>query len=137
MSALIALIASTVSLVWRRFSSKASADVEADHVIPGCCGFLGFGERVRVVGVQEDWKIVFIADALDDRGDLSNAEESPLALGGPDQHRHLLSAGGSRDGIQPDEIGDVEMADSGPFSAGFRQAIAKAPHGIFPSAIDI
>jgi hypothetical protein len=57
-----------------------------------------------VVGIQEDWKVVFIADAPDDRSDLSNAEESPLALGGSDQHRYLLSVGDSRHGIQPDEI---------------------------------
>jgi hypothetical protein len=36
-----------------------------------------------MVSVQENREIVFVADALDDGSSLSNAYESPLALGGP------------------------------------------------------
>src|SRR6516162_3700750 len=87
---------------------------------------------MRMVGIQEDWEIVFGADASDDGGNLSSADESPLPFGGSDQHRHSQSARGCRHGVQPDEIGDVEMTDGGASPGGFRQAIAKALHRSVP-----
>src|SRR5262249_35756841 len=97
-------------------------------------GLLRLGPRMRMVGIQKDREIVFIADTCNDGGDLTDADEGPLTLGSSDQSRHLKSASDCRNGIQSDEIGDVEMTYGCRFAGGFNQAIAKAFHRALPLA---
>ena len=81
------------------FLEGERGSVEADHIVPGSCGFLSLGQRMRMVAVQEDREIIFIADAFDDGSGLPSADKSPLSLRGSDEHRHSHTASGCRDGI--------------------------------------
>ena len=36
--------------------------IKTDHIVPGSCGLLRLGQRMRIVRIQKDREIVFIAD---------------------------------------------------------------------------
>jgi hypothetical protein len=67
-----------------------------------------------MIGVQEDREIEFIAQAPHESADLAHAEKFALAFRYTYDYGNVQALRRSEDGLQNDEIGDIEMADGDP-----------------------
>ena len=90
---------------------RQRGEIEDDGIEAGAGGFLGPGEGMGVVGVEKDGDAGLFAQAADQSGDLADAHEVALALGGADDDGDAELTGGGDDGFQENEVGDVEVAD--------------------------
>jgi hypothetical protein len=73
-------------LEWKR------RQVEDDRVKARFGDIQGVRQRMGMVGVQEDWVVVFFTQAPHQSGYLPNAEKLPLSLGGAHRYRERAAA---------------------------------------------
>jgi hypothetical protein len=64
-----------------------------------------------VVSVQEDGKVVFLAQTLDKSRNLGDADELAFAFGNAHDDRQVLFASRLEHGFEGDEFWNVEMAN--------------------------
>jgi len=72
------------------FLQRQRGDVEHDPVEARSSGFDRAGQRMGVIGVQEHREVVFLTQAPDHSGDLSNTEELSFPFGDSYDDRNAL-----------------------------------------------
>jgi hypothetical protein len=81
-----------------------------------------------MVGVQEDWVIVFLSKAPHQSGYLPHAEKFPFSLGGANRYRDFELLPGGHYRVQQNQVRHVEVAHRHSVLFALLQSISQSLH---------
>jgi hypothetical protein len=87
-------------------------------------------QLMGMVRVQKDRIIVLLSQAAHESGNLPDAEELPLRLGGADCYWDLEVPRGGDHSLQQNQIRHVEVADRGSVPLALLESVSQALHGL-------